>query len=799
MPRVQVYQSSVQQGPANTTPVEAGNFGASGVGQGLEIAGHAGEELATAQDQIQSIHDQQQAQALSLQHLDTQKQLTETVIQAQGMNAMPVAQQAAQTLKDTNADLLNQARSPRARRMLMADIVPRSADAMTSWETHGFEQQRTATIATNKALTDSTVNAASALTDETQARAMMARTDTYVDQQAKFLGQSPDVATAVKRDNWTKFFVGRATQMATAEGGGSATSAINYLTQNRDQIDNDAFNRFTAAYYEKSLRETARTRNDGMLAGMGDPHAGGVARTPMPGADATGMVKPDGTLDFHSFFRGATDKYEGGYTIDVNGYPVNHGINQQFHPELSADDIKHMTTDRAAGIFEKQYAAPYAHLPAPLAAVLTDTAFINPGEAKNIYAQVGANGDPQQAMDLREQWMKHLEVTDPKKYGPVARGWTNRNNMLRHIASQMAPPPPDDETAQADTQPQGTAPTQPVAANDTAPVVATPPAAATVPVAQQNRAQPPKVFNYDAAIEQIRNSNEPLDMKEARITDLRERRREETISRVQGEDDAERTLMGNVVALGDNFKDVGQLDPQAFQSANPSVQYRMQKMAESNANGDSKQLTPQQAELISLTRYADPQHFMSTAFQAELAQKGVPLFSIRQVASEAGQMIGKRMSAQPKYMSEERIWQIAKPAFEASGLHFDTIDGPKGGGTSGAAARLAERTQDSARKAQALSFLREEEMRWAGANPGKSPDESIVRGWVSFALRNNAIGNPQHPRYLFEGDPNYIARSLSPQFRAYATQILQRNGMQPTDANLANFWKRSVALKAGPR
>lgn len=790
MPRVNVYQGgTVQQGPANTTPLEAGNFGASGLGQGLETAGHAGSEMAAAQDQIQAIHDQQQTDQLSLQHLDTQKQLTEKVLQAQGMNAMPVAQQAAQTLKDTNADLLNQARSGRARLMLQREIIPRSTDAMAAWENHGFEQQKTATIATNTALTASTINTAAALPDETQARAMMARTDEYVAQQAHFLGQSDDVASAAKRNNWTQFFVSRATQMAADPSGGRYSEAIHYLRDNRDQIDNNAYNSFVGAYHERALKEDAHAGVEAMLAGMGDPHAGLNARGIAGGPSPAGMVKPDGTIDIPTFFANGTGKWEGGYAIDVNGYPVNHGINGQYHPGV---DIKHITNGQASGIFAEQYAAPYAHLPPPLAAVLMDTAFINPGEAKNIFARVGPDGDPQAAMDLRERWMKSLEVTNAAKYGPVARGWDNRNRQLRNLVAQMAPPQQADQTADSD-QPAGQ---RAIVANDnSAGAPATSGTPAPTPVSQQNRAQPPRIFNWDDAVTQIRsNPQYSPEMKDAMITDLRERRSEEFRARQQNDDDTERTLMGNAVSLGTKFTDVGQLDQHAWQLANPNTQERLTRMAESNARGDTQPLKPVDAAWIAEVKRANPAYYMSDKFVADMGARNIPMRVITQAAADAGAMRGEAMSQSPKYLRGQQMWSVVKPMFQQQGLFLDTTEATRGNRT----ATTAEREADAQSKLNAYTYLENAERAWAEApgNAGKVPDVQTIRMWGAHALLTTQSG--QRAYEAAHGNPADFAGSIAPDIRARLVAGLRKNGFPATPTNIRNSYMRLLGRRGGP-
>jgi hypothetical protein len=122
-------------------------------------------------------------------------------------------------------------------------------------------------------------------------------------------------------------------------------------------------------------------------------------------------------------------KHEGGYNPhDINGAPVNFGINQGANPGV---DVKNLTRDEAAQIYKDKYWGPSnaASLPTAMQAPYFDTYVINPTRAQQFLKASG--GDPNKFMTLRENWMQSLVAKDPAKYGPVQKAWNNRNADLR--------------------------------------------------------------------------------------------------------------------------------------------------------------------------------------------------------------------------------------------------------------------------------------------------------------------------------------------------------------------------------
>jgi hypothetical protein len=132
-------------------------------------------------------------------------------------------------------------------------------------------------------------------------------------------------------------------------------------------------------------------------------------------------------LDAKTFFKKHIRPAEGGYNpSDRNGKPVNFGINQGANPDI---DVKNLTEDQAADIFEKRYFKPSGadKLPAGLAAIHSETAFIFGVErAKKMLAQSG--GDPEKYLELRQKRFNEMAKQDGGKY---IKSWTRRNEQLR--------------------------------------------------------------------------------------------------------------------------------------------------------------------------------------------------------------------------------------------------------------------------------------------------------------------------------------------------------------------------------
>jgi hypothetical protein len=125
---------------------------------------------------------------------------------------------------------------------------------------------------------------------------------------------------------------------------------------------------------------------------------------------------------------------EGGYKAsDGNGFPVNFGINQKWHPDV---DVKNMTQQQAIDIYKREYWDQIGgdNLPPQTAAVAFDAAVNqSPEYAKQLIQKTG--GDPQKMLTQRMQDYIDLTKKDPSK-APLLNGWLNR---LKDVRASLEP------------------------------------------------------------------------------------------------------------------------------------------------------------------------------------------------------------------------------------------------------------------------------------------------------------------------------------------------------------------------
>jgi hypothetical protein len=125
-------------------------------------------------------------------------------------------------------------------------------------------------------------------------------------------------------------------------------------------------------------------------------------------------------------------KNEGGYNpSDMNGAPVNFGINQKANPGV---DVKNLTREKAIQIYHDKYWVPSGaeNLPANLQTPYFDVYIRNPAFAKKALAQSG--GDPAKFMQASSAYFQKLaQKPSGQKY---AKAWANRdaNNMAIALA-----------------------------------------------------------------------------------------------------------------------------------------------------------------------------------------------------------------------------------------------------------------------------------------------------------------------------------------------------------------------------
>jgi hypothetical protein len=169
-----------------------------------------------------------------------------------------------------------------------------------------------------------------------------------------------------------------------------------------------------------------KTADGGLLEadnpGGGDPSSPGAATTAAPGG-----------------FDHAVEHVlanEGGYAAhDMNGAPVNYGINQAANPGVN---VKDLTKDQARQIYHDKYWVPSGaeSLPANMQAPYFDVYIRNPKFAKAALARSG--GDPEKFMDQADSYFQGLAAKpENQKY---AHPYAVRDAKNRAIATGSTEP-----------------------------------------------------------------------------------------------------------------------------------------------------------------------------------------------------------------------------------------------------------------------------------------------------------------------------------------------------------------------
>jgi hypothetical protein len=122
---------------------------------------------------------------------------------------------------------------------------------------------------------------------------------------------------------------------------------------------------------------------------------------------------------------------EGGFNAkDMNGKPVNFGINQGANPDV---DVKNLTADQARQIYHDRYWVPSGaeNLPANLQTPYFDAYIRNPKVAKQALEQAG--GDPRKFVEITSGYFQRL-AREPgnEKY---AKAWATRDARNMAIAT----------------------------------------------------------------------------------------------------------------------------------------------------------------------------------------------------------------------------------------------------------------------------------------------------------------------------------------------------------------------------
>jgi hypothetical protein len=211
-------------------------------------------------------------------------------------------------------------------------------------------------------------------------------------------------------------------------------------------------------------------------------------------------------------------------------------------------------------------------------------------------------------------------------------------------------------------------------------------------------------------------------------------------------------------------------------------------MAKNNKTAkENKPMTPEVAAQVGFLRTFRPQVLADPTVQRDLAKKGVPVATLRQLAEEGGRAQGALAAAKPEAVARSALESFARPAFEKSGIFLWTTETSGDSPKNKAAAQL-EKQQDAARSLQALDFLSEAARIWAVANPGKSPDEKTMKGWVAVALvRSQGSGQP-----IGTLSDREVVNEIGVDNRRVIERRLREAGIPPTPNAVATYYRRYV-------
>ena len=201
-----------------------------------------------------------------------------------------------------------------------------------------------------------------------------------------------------------------------------------------------------------NLTAVSRTNNDGSTTVTGfNPQTGAFGAAALPGG-ASPAAAPGGASEAAAGAPGGEDGFgaavqhvlnnEGGYAAhDMNGAPVNMGINQSANPGV---DVKNLTREQAVQIYHDKYwtKSGAANLPANAQAPYFDAYVRNPAIAKQAWAQSG--GDPVKFVQLATA--KFAAIAARRAGGKYVNAYAKRDAGNLAIASGQATPAPGNAT-----------------------------------------------------------------------------------------------------------------------------------------------------------------------------------------------------------------------------------------------------------------------------------------------------------------------------------------------------------------
>jgi hypothetical protein len=749
MARVTTFSSvpNVQGQGVTDARVHSADFGKAQVGAGITKLGAGLAQAGDTLDEIGTLQARTEASRLLVEHTKLTGQIAQRVREAQGENALPAAQQGMADLTAGTSDILNRA-SPRAKEILQNELAARNVSTEDNWHTYGFEQHKVAYKANTDAANKTDLEAAIAEPDEQKGAIYLDSIRQRTEQAGQFFGLGSDEIKANVSQVASTYFKQRALNTAAA---GDPIAALRYADEHHKDMSPGDYADVQRSYRDEAIKQR------GFLIASGQPDPGGVeldTSKPVPANDqqptSDGQPAHVATADPAAVWSSVIIPNEGRARVtDVNGYPVQYGINGKFHPEVNQPGFNEA---KAYSIFKAEYwdESGADKMPPALAALHADTYYLNKKAAKRIQRESG--GDFDTYMNLRKEWMAQMESSNPSKFGGnVAKSYEQRNDNIVKYASMTG----------------------------------------IAPFSFSGRIAPHSDMTR-VRDEVMGRKDIPLDLKMSIIDAASKIRGDLKAEQSNREDLAHDNAIRAATQLGEGFTSITQLPANVVASLSPDDLHSLTTLAKNNNEGKvAKDLDPTVTDKM----VTDPKGFTDPKYINELIAKGATpdyIAKVREKQSEVrGQIISKVANANPDPLSSGELWTVAKPVADHLGLQLDGVKDVR----TGKKLNSDEINAITERRYKFTTYLRERADEWAAQNPGKKPPEEEVRKWVAGGA-TRIVGNGD--TRLFEANDYYLySKTPTVRRQAILREYFMRTGKRPSPSEavniVANFQRRDFA------
>jgi len=767
MARVALYQpGGVQRQGLTDAHLQPADFN-TGIGSGIEALGRAASVAIDRNDQIQELHDREQANRLDLEHIEQARILSDRLRETRGVGAREAATSATAELEASSRSLLSQSRSPRARMILEQSVARRTQEEIGRYHAYADDEFVQGYRASSDARMNSAQERVDDIADPVAAREAFegeAGPVAALKDRASFEGwdggvEGPQGQAALLRLT-TRFHMSRYQSMARA---GDPLGARAYLDTHRGEMEDDAYSSATNSVTDSARQQWAKNYIRGDRRTFSEA-IGGPAPDAGPATDAA----PSPAAPTHSTPAPADPP---GHFAIPGGFNIHDGVGAR-------------RGNDGRGVHVGMDAMAREGTPFPIGRPFE----VLPGSHRQAVVRNGRDGGNIATIRVEGAgtW-KAMHLPDLPAAGRYAAGAP----VIRSGRSGFRP----GSTTESHVH------LQPVDAQ------------ARAIYAQGRRAVVAALTGGPVAAGDAQASNDNLEVqvadverdrrltyadRQAVVAALRSDHAEQRQARAESYDQADRDAATAMLHIGDSFTDVNQLPADIIRRMDPRDIARYQSTARANVDRAraraNEEIAPNVLLQYNYTRLANPQLFASPEFRRRLQDMGAPSSIIRNWAAESGQMLGALQHGlrDPVTVANERLWAIARPALEEIGLHFDTVEAGSGRGQS--AAREAERRDDARRKNLMLSRLRENVQMWTTAHPGQVPDDALMRGWVG-----NLVLNANGQRLYEADDQTLFVEIMRSTLGAQISANLARRGAPVTPQNVVAAYRRFTAVEGARR